>query len=128
MPHPSTQTQLIIFPKNRYSTHTHTTASRLNPPSQPIYSRCLGRDLERRNPRPALIRRAEPPTAGADVLPVPVAVAVRRHAHALAADARDGLRRADQDLVDARGRDAAGEGGRAAGVELALAFGVVVWG
>ncbi len=57
-----------------------------------------------------------------------IAVAVGSHAETLAADARDGRRRPDQDLVGAGRADAADEGDAAGGmVELAVVERVVIW-
>ena len=85
--------------------------------------------LRRINPRPALIRRTIPRTARPHKLPMSIiAVAVGSHAEAHAADARDGRRRPDQDLVGAGRADAADEGDAAGGVvELAVVEGVVIW-
>lgn len=83
---------------------------------------------KRANPRPALIRRTVPSAARPNILAIAVAVAIGGHAHPLAADARDGRGGPDEDLVDARRRDAACEGGVTIDLELALVVGVVVGG
>lgn len=80
------------------------------------------------DPRPAPVRSTESRAARADPHAILEADAVGRHAHALAADARNGGGRANKDLVDTARGDAAGESGVAIVVELALGVGVVVGG
>ena len=83
--------------------------------------------LEGVDPRAALIRGAEPVAAGPDVLAVVViAVAVGSDAETETAHARDGLRRADEDVLLTGRIDAAGQGLVAGSVEGALVLGVVV--
>lgn len=96
---------------------------------QLILSTPPGRTSKRRNPRPALIPRAKPITARPNILPVPITIAIRRHAKPLAPDRRHRLRRADDDLARAGGGvDAADESLFAGREEGAGGEGVVVGG
>jgi hypothetical protein len=78
------------------------------------------------NPGPAPVRSAVPRAAGANIHPILEANPICVNAHAQAADARDGRGRANINFVDAGRGEAAGEGGVAIIVELALVEGVVV--
>lgn len=79
-------------------------------------------------PGAALVRRAVTIAARPNKLPVLIAVAIVGHAHALAADSHNRLRRADQHRTDAVGSDAVGKGhlGAVNGAEIALRVGIVV--